>query len=100
MFGGNMAKMMQKAQEMQKNMKVAGEEVKNLVATGISGNEIKITINGEYQVQNIEIADGVLGDKEMLSDMLMLAFNDATTKIKNESEKIMSGATGGMKLPF
>ena len=99
MFGGNMAKMMQKAQELQKNMQLAKSEVEKLVITTKSG-EVQITIDGNYKVIDIQIGDSVIDDKEALIDMLTLAINDGTSQIKLESEKIMQNASGGMKLPF
>ena len=48
MFKGGMASMMQKAQKMQADMKIAQDEIKQLSCIGESASgDIKITINGQ-----------------------------------------------------
>jgi DNA-binding YbaB/EbfC family protein len=103
MFKGGMASMMQKAQKMQQNVKNAQEEIKNSKVIGKSGTQISLTMNGEYQVSDIQIDDIVLTDKEMMISMLEVAINDATSQIQTISAKKMKTATGGigdMNLPF
>jgi DNA-binding YbaB/EbfC family protein len=100
MFKGGMASMMQKAQKMQQNVQIAQEKIKNIQVTGKSGSHIQITMNGEYQVQSINIADEVMQDKELLADMLTVAINDATTQIQDISAAKMQEATGGLNLPL
>ncbi|MBI5084339.1 MAG: YbaB/EbfC family nucleoid-associated protein, partial [Acidobacteria bacterium] len=39
------------------------------------------------------------GDAEMLSDMVMAAFNEAARKVDEEAQKKTSGMLGGMGLP-
>ena len=38
-------------------------------------------------------------EKEMLEDMLVVAINEAISKIDDETSKAMEGLTGGMKIP-
>jgi DNA-binding YbaB/EbfC family protein len=100
MFKGGMASMMQKAQKMQQNVKTAQAEIKNLNITGKSGTQVVVNMNGEYQVQSINIADEVMQDKELLIDMMRIAINDATTQIQDISAAKMQEATGGLNLPL
>jgi len=101
MFKGGMAGMMQKAKQMQEDMETAQEEIKLLTCEGISASgSIKIILNGEYKVININIDDSLLSDKEMLEDLIMLAVNDASSKINSTSKDKMKNVTGGLNLPF
>ena len=101
MFKGGMAGMMQKAKQMQEDMETAQEEIKLLTCEGVSASgSIKIVLNGEYKVTNINIADSLLSDKEMLEDLIMLAFNDASSKVNGASKDKMKNVTGGLNLPF
>ena len=101
MFKGGMAGMMQKAKQMQEDMEIAQEEIKLLTCEGISASgSIKIVLNGEYKVTNINIDDSLLLDKEILEDLIMLAVNDASSKINSASKDKMKNVTGGLNLPF
>jgi DNA-binding YbaB/EbfC family protein len=101
MFKGGMAGMMQKAKQMQEDMKTAQEEIKLMTCEGNSASgSIKIILNGEYKVVNINIDNSLLTDKEMLEDLIMLAFNDASLKVNNASKDKMKNVTGGLNLPF
>ena len=96
-----MAGMMQKAKQMQEDMKTAQEEIKLMTCEGNSASgSIKIILNGEYKVANINIDNSLLTDKEMLEDLIMLAFNDASLKVNNASKDKMKNVTGGLNLPF
>ena len=101
MFKGGMAGMMQKAKQMQEDMEIVQEEIKLLTCEGISASgSIKIILNGEYKVTNINIDDSLLSDKEMLEDLIMLAVNDASSKVNSASKDKMKNVTGGLNLPF
>jgi len=101
MFKGGMASMMQKAQKMQENMKIAQDEIKLLSCTGESASgAIKITINGMHEATAVEIDESLLDDKEMLEDLVMMAINDAESQVNTISEEKMRSVTGGLNLPF
>ncbi len=101
MFKGGIAGMLQKAKQMQEDMETAQEEIKLLTFEGISASgSIKIILNGEYKVTNINIDDSLLSDKEMLEDLIMLAVNDASSKVNSASKDKMKNVTGGLNLPF
>ena len=101
MFKGGMAGMMQKAKQMQEDMEIVQEEIKLLSCEGNSASgSIKIILNGEYKVTNINIDDSLLSDKEILEDLIMLAVNDASSKINSASKDKMKNITGGLNLSF
>jgi nucleoid-associated protein EbfC len=106
---GQLAGLMKQATAMQDNMKKAQEELANSEVVGTSGSGlVKITMTGKHHVKRIEIDPSLLmDDKDMLEDMLMVAFNDAAKQLADNSDakmgsvsKGMPGLPGGMKFPF
>jgi DNA-binding YbaB/EbfC family protein len=100
---------MKQATAMQDNMKKAQEELANSEVIGTSGSGlVKITMTGKHHVKRIEIDPSLLADdKDMLEDMLTVAFNDAAKQLADNSDakmgsvsKGMPGLPGGMKFPF
>ena len=103
MFKGGMAGMMQKAKQMQEDMEVAQKEIKSLTCEGIAGSgsgSLKVEMNGDFKVTNISIDESLTSDKEMLEDLLIIAVNDASSKINSISKEKMKNVTGGLNLPF
>lgn len=97
---GNIAQMMQQAQRMQDNLKRAQEELAQLEITGSAGGGmVSVTITGKFETRRVHIDPSMLGDAEMLEDLITAAFNDAVNKVNGESEKRMAAATAGMPLP-
>ena len=48
----------------------------------------------------IDINDELLSDKEMLEDLIIMAVNDASSKVNQISKDKMKNVTGGLNLPF
>jgi DNA-binding YbaB/EbfC family protein len=97
---GNFAQMMQQSQLMQDILKRVQEELAVLEMTGQSGGGmVSVTITGKFETRRVHIDPSVLGDAEMLEDLVTAAFNDAVGKVNEESGKRMSAATAGMPLP-
>ncbi len=100
--GGNMAGLLKQAQKMQDQMKKMQDEIANTdyeVSTG--GGAVKIIMQGTKTVKKIEIDKDILNedDCDMLCDMLLAAFNEATRKIDDETQSKMGAMTGGMNFP-
>ena len=97
---GNIAQMMQQAQRMQDNLKRVQDELAVLEVSGqAGGGMVGVTITGKMEVRRVHIDPSVLGDAEMLEDLVTAAMNDAVNKANEESGKRMSAATAGMPLP-
>lgn len=104
MFGklGDMAGMMKKAQEMQKNMASTQEELSNTEVKGGSANgEIEIAITCDMIIQRINIKQECLdaNDKEILEALLLDATNNAISTAKQKTQEKMSELTGGLNIP-
>lgn len=100
---GGMGNLMKQAQQMQENMKKAQAELANVEVEGQSGSGmVKVLITCSNKVKRVSLDDSLLNDdKEMLEDLMVLAFNDAVSKAEATSQQRMSGIMpAGMKLPF
>ncbi|MGA2435738.1 MAG: YbaB/EbfC family nucleoid-associated protein [Bryobacteraceae bacterium] len=94
---GNMQNMMKQAQQMQQKLQ---EEIAQIrVEASAGGGMVTVKMDGQKNVLGVTIDPEVAGDVEMLQDMAMAAFNEATKKVEEESKQKMSGMLGGMGLP-
>jgi len=86
----NMQAMLRQAQQMQKDMLKAKEEIDNTEFSGES-SFVKVTLKGTKEVIKVDIDAESLDsdDIEALEDMIMVAINDAQKKIDSETEKKM-----------
>jgi DNA-binding YbaB/EbfC family protein len=97
---GNIAQLMQQAQKMQENMQRAQEELANLEVTGNAGGSmVSVTITGRMECRKVRIDPSVMGDPEMVEDLVAAAFNDAVNKANAASQERMGAATAGMPIP-
>jgi nucleoid-associated protein EbfC len=97
---GNIAQLMQQAQKMQENMQRAQEELANLEVTGnAGGGMVGVTITGRMECRKVRIDPSVMGDPEMVEDLVTAAFNDAVNKANAASQERMGAATAGMPIP-
>ena len=86
----NMQAMLRQAQQMQKDMLKAKEEIDNTEFTGES-SFVKVTLKGDKTVKQVEIDAESLDkdDIEALEDMIVVAVNEANKKIDAETQKKM-----------
>lgn len=94
--------MLKNFQGLQEKLKESQAKLKTMSVTGTAGGDmVRITINGEFRVLSVEIADEVITeqDKEMTQDLVRAAFTDATTRLKEQLQQEMSSLTGGMDIP-
>jgi len=94
-------KIMDKAKELEAKMKESQENIKKIKVEGISGaNSIKVILDGEGNMQKIEISDEILKDnKSILEDLIIAAHNNAKTKLKSKTSEEISKAAGGFGIP-
>jgi DNA-binding YbaB/EbfC family protein len=97
---GNIAQLMQQAQQMQENMQRAQEELAKLEVIGnAGGGMVSITLSGRMECRKVRIDASVLSDPEMAEDLIAAAFNDAVNKANAASQEKLGAATAGMPLP-
>ena len=94
-------KIMDKAKELETKMKESQENIKKIRVEGISGaNSVKVILDGEGNMQKIEISDEILKEnKTILEDLIIAAHNNAKIKLKSKTSEEISKATGGFGIP-
>ena len=94
-------KIMDKAKELEAKMKESQENIKKIRAEGVSGaNSVKVIIDGEGNMQKIEISDEILNEnKSILEDLIIAAHNNAKAKLKSKTTEEISKAAGGFGIP-
>ncbi len=97
---GGLGNIMQQAQEMQKNMQAAQEEIANMSVEGEAGGGlVKVIMTGRHELTKVIIDDSLMDDKEMLEDLFAAAVNSAARKVEATSQEKMGGLTAGINLP-
>ncbi len=94
-------KILDKAKELEAKMKQSQENIKKIRVEGISGvNSIKVILDGEGEMQKIEISDEILKEeKSVVEDLIVAAHNNAKLKLKTKTNEEISKATGGLGIP-
>jgi len=88
---------MKQAEQMQRKMQ---EEIALIRVEATSGGGmITVGMDGKKTVTSVKIDPEVAGDVEMLQDMMMAAFNEASKKVDDEAQQKMGGLLGGLGLP-
>ena len=90
---------MQQAQKMQREMTKKQKELESKEFEFTSnGGAIKVKMLGSKQITSLEIDEDLIdpSDKEMLQDMLIVAINEAISKIEEEASAIMGSMAGGL----
>ena len=94
-------KILDKAKELEIKMKESQEKIKEIRAEGVSGsNSVKIILDGEGELQSIELSDEILKeDKSIIEDLIVAAHNSAKSQLKTKTTEEISKATGGFGIP-
>ena len=95
------SKILSKAKELESKMKESQKKIKNISVTGISGwNSVKITLNGEGELINLDISPQILKeDKVIIEDLIKAAHNNAKQQLKSKTSEEISKATGEFGIP-
>ena len=94
-------KILDKAKEIEAKMKESQKNIKKIRVEGISGsNSVKVILDGEGEMQKIEISDELLkDDKSIIEDLIIAAHNKAKDQLKAKTNEEISKATGGFGIP-
>ena len=105
----NLGQMMKQVQEMQAKMQDMQASLGQAELDGASGGGlVTVVLNGHGEARRVAVDPSLLGDgeREVLEDLLVAAFNDARAKVdayaKEKTQEIMGGIElpPGMNLPF
>ncbi len=94
-------KILDKAKELEAKMKESQEKIKNIKVEGVSGsNSVKVTLDGEGEMQKIEISDEILKEeKSIVEDLIVAAHNNAKAQLKSKTNEEITKAAGGLGIP-
>ncbi|XRX42709.1 MAG: YbaB/EbfC family nucleoid-associated protein [Buchnera aphidicola (Eriosoma harunire)] len=97
----NLNQFMEQAKTMQENMEKIQKEMSSIEVTGESGaGLISVTINGSNYCKKIQIDPSLLLEKiDMIEDLIVAAFNDASRKINEAKKNKMASISSGIPLP-
>tara|TARA_Y100000748_G_C15317306_1_gene418608 strand:- start:115 stop:432 length:318 start_codon:yes stop_codon:yes gene_type:complete len=95
------SKIIEKAKEVEAKMKESQEKIKQIEVIGISGGDsVKITLNGEGEMINLDLSDAVLKeDKGIIVDLIKAAHSNAKNQLKTKTTDEISKAAGGFGIP-
>ena len=104
MFGnfGEMAGLMKKFGEIQKNMKKMKEELSAIEVTGKNATgQVEVLVSGDFCLKKVFIAPALaeMKDASILESAVFEAVNNALLQAKTESARKLSEATGGINIP-
>ena len=94
-------KILDKAKELEAKMKESQQKIKEIRVEGVSGsNSVKIILDGEGEMQKIQISNEILKEeKSIIEDLIVAAHNNAKTKLKDKTSEEISKATGSFGIP-
>ena len=90
----NMQAMLRQAQKLQSEMMKEKKAIDETLSEGVSAL-VTVKAYGNRKIESVEIKDEAMEDKEMLQDMLLIAFNDLIEKIDKKTEEKMGKYTNG-----
>ena len=90
-----------KAKELESKMRESQEKIKKIRAEGISGsNSVKVILDGNGEMQSIEISDEILKEeKTIIEDLILAAHSNAKEQLKKKTNDEISKVTGGFNIP-
>ena len=92
----NMQQMLAQAQKMQRELQKAQDELKKKEFSVSKGGAVTVVVLGDKSVKSINVDPDAFDpdNKEMVEEMIVMAINEANTKIDEESAKINEAITG------
>ena len=95
------SKILDKAKELETQMKKSQEKIKNIEVEGISGaNSVKVILNGEGEMVKLEISpETIKEEKAIIEDLIKAAHHNAKSQLKTKTSEEISKATGGFGIP-
>lgn len=97
--GGNMQQLMKQAQKMQEDAMRAKEEVENSEHSGnASGGLVEVVVDGNSKLKSVHIDPSVVDpdDVEMLEDLILAAYSNASQKAEQYKNSKLGGLGGLM----
>jgi DNA-binding YbaB/EbfC family protein len=94
--------MIKNLQGMQSKMQEMQSKLNDVTAEGESGGGlVKVVLTGQYAVLDVKIAKEIIdpNDAELIEDLVLSAFTDASNKIKIKIQQEAAAIAGDLNLP-
>ena len=88
--------------QFQRQMEKVQDELKQMtVEATAGGGAVKVVATGDQRVVSIDIDPSVIDpeDAEFLSEMILVAVNDAMEQSQELAKSKLGGLTGGLNIP-
>jgi len=94
----NLQALMQQAQQMQKKMQAAQDELETIEVSGSSGGGmVMATVTGKKEVKSVKLSPDIMDEEvDMIEDLIVAALNQAMQKADETAQEKMGTLTGGM----
>ncbi|MGB2985215.1 MAG: YbaB/EbfC family nucleoid-associated protein [Phycisphaerae bacterium] len=97
---GNFANILKSAKEMQNNLaKVQEELASRRYESDAGGGMVRATVDGKGMLVDIRIDPQVVGDVELLEDLVKAAVGAAVAKSREGMKSELAAMTGGLNIP-
>ena len=95
------SKILDKAKELEAQMKISQEKIKDIRVEGLSGaNAVKVTLNGEGDMIKVELSKEIAKEeKSIIEDLILAAHNNAKALLKSKTSEEIAKVTGGFGIP-
>jgi DNA-binding YbaB/EbfC family protein len=95
------SKILDKAKELEAQMKISQEKIKDIRVEGLSGgNAVKVTLNGEGEMINVELSNDIIKEeKSVIEDLILAAHNNAKVLLKDKTSEEIAKVTSGFGIP-
>ena len=96
---GDLQKMLKTAKEMQDKMQKELAELR--IEGGSGGGMVTVIVDGQKNLISLRIDPEVVNkeDIEMLQDLILAAFNDASAKVDEHLSQKLGSLGAGLKIP-
>ncbi len=101
MWMTDFTKILDKAKELEAKMRESQDNIKKIRVEGVAGSgSVKVTLDGEGEMQKIEISNELLKEEKIIiEDLIVAAHNNAKSQIKSKTAEEISKATGNLGIP-
>ena len=96
---GEMGNLLQQAQQMQREIDRAREELKKARIEGSAGGGVRVEVDGEGMIARVSIQPDATADVRLLEEMVLFALRDAQARAAKMRDERLGKVMGGLPLP-
>jgi hypothetical protein len=94
-------KMLGQFKDMHARMQTMQEEMAQRTFSALAGGGmVTADVDGKMQLKRIQIDPSIMGDKDMVEDLIVVAVAEAQKKAADAMQMELQKVTGGIDLPF